>query len=86
MPGSKRSGEQQMVADKIEVMGATLVELARPGMTHKQLFEAVRREHPKASKKEIVRAAFYALTLCSDAEPDKAGRLQDFALVERVGS
>ena len=74
-----------MVASKIEEMSATLVKLAKPGMTHRQLFEVVRRKHPEASKKEIVRAAFYAVTTCCDAELVKARRLQDFALVERVG-
>ncbi len=45
----------------------------------------MRKEHPKASKKEIVRAAFMALIVHADQEPEKAKRLHDFALAERVG-
>lgn len=74
-----------MVASRIEELSAALVKLAKPGMSHKQLIEAVRQEHPNASKKEIVRAAFYSLITGADADISKAKQLQDFALVERVG-
>ncbi len=74
-----------MVASRIEELSAALVKLARPGMSHKQLIEAVRREHPSASKKEIVRAAFYSLITSADGDVSKANQLQDFALAERVG-
>ncbi len=53
-------------------------------MTPKQLLKAARKEHPKASKQDIVRAAFYALIANVDAEPDKASKLQAFALSERA--
>ena len=74
-----------MVASRIEELSAALVKLAKPGMSHKQLIEAVRQEHPNASKKEIVRAAFYSLITSADADVIKASQLQEFALVERVG-
>jgi hypothetical protein len=75
-----------MAARKIEEISATLVKLAKPGMTHKQLLEAARLEHPEASKKEIVRAAFYALTTSADTDLGKAMQLQRFALTERLGT
>lgn len=45
----------------IEIIAATLWTLVKPGMKPKELCAAVREQHPEASKKEIVRAAFYAL-------------------------
>ncbi len=75
-----------MAARKIEEISATLAKLAKPGMTHKQLLEAPRLEHREASKKEIVRAAFYAVTTGADTDLSKAMQLQRFALTERLGA
>jgi hypothetical protein len=63
---------------------ATLLELARPKMTPKELLKAARKAHPSATKKEIVRAAFRSLITVSDTDADKAAMLQDFALQERA--
>jgi hypothetical protein len=71
---------------QVNELSATLLRLATPGMKHKELLRAVRAEHPKASKKEIVRAAFYALIGTADADPGKAQQLQSFALAERQGA
>jgi hypothetical protein len=38
-----------------------------------------------ASRKEIVRAAFLAVITASDANPEAAARLHNFALGERAG-
>jgi hypothetical protein len=62
----------------------TLVELARPKMTPKELLKAARKAHPDASKKDIVRAAFRSLITVADSDADKAVLLQNFALTERA--
>ena len=58
--------------------------LAEPGIKRKELIAAVREKHPKASKKDIVRAAFYVLTSTAEGDVERARRLQDFALTERT--
>jgi hypothetical protein len=73
-----------MAVRQIEKISETLTRLATPGLKPKKLLKAVRKEHPQASKKEIARAAFFALIVAADQDPDKAKRLQDFALVERT--
>lgn len=67
----------------IEQLATTLQGLAGPGIKRKELFAAVREKHPKASRKDIVRAAFYALTSAVDGDVERAQRLHDFALSER---
>jgi len=62
----------------------TLVELARPKMTPKELLKAARKAHPDASKKDIVRAAFRSLITVADTDAEKAVLLQNFALAERA--
>ncbi len=44
---------------------------------------AVRKEHPNASKKDVVRAAFYALIAHADSDMERAFRLHEFAMIER---
>jgi hypothetical protein len=68
----------------IEQLATTLQELAGPGAKRKELIAAVREKHPKASKKDIVRAAFFALTSAVDGDVERAQRLHDFALSERT--
>ncbi len=75
-----------MKASNLHAISETLLKCATPDMPPKQLLKAVRKEHPKATKKEIVHGAFYALITHADAEPDKAVRLQAFALSERTGA
>ncbi|BAQ45933.1 MULTISPECIES: hypothetical protein [Methylobacterium] len=69
----------------IQVLAATLRKLAKPGIKRKDLIAAVRNEHPDATNKEIVRAAFYALTHDADADPEQTHHLHAFALTERAG-
>ena len=78
-----------MAKDKAKDTGgssieATLIALARPKMTPKELLKATRKAHPDASKKEIVRAAFRSLISVADSDADKAAILQNFALQERA--
>ena len=70
---------------EMENLARTIARLARPDMRPKQLIEAVRDEHPKASKKDIVRAAFYAVIVSADKDPVQARRLHKFALEQRRG-
>ncbi len=51
----------------IEEISATLHRLAKPKSTPKELLKAVRKHHPDATKKAIVRAAFYSIIANADA-------------------
>lgn len=73
-----------MKADELEQIGDTLLALASPRMKPKDLLKAVKEIHPRASKKEIVRAAFYAIIARADDEPEKSRTLQAFAIAERL--
>lgn len=68
----------------IEEIAATLRSIAAPGMKPKAIRIAVRERHPEASKKEIVRAAFYAVTDTPPAGQAATAELHTFALAERV--
>ena len=74
--------------DKAKEVGgsieATLLKLAKPKMTPKELLKAARKAHPDASKKEIIRAAFHSIITVADSDVDKAALLQNFALQERA--
>jgi hypothetical protein len=70
----------------MEALSATLWSLAVPGMTPKALRAAVRERHPEASKKDIVRAAFYALIEARSQDNQTVDALHQFALVERIPS
>jgi hypothetical protein len=73
-----------MAKSDIEEIGETLHALATPGLKPKDLLKAVREKHPKASKKTIVRAAFYSIIANSERdEPAKAQALHNFAIAER---
>ena len=62
----------------------TLLELARPKMTPKELLKAARKAHPTASKKDIIHAAFRSIITVADTDAEKAVLLQNFALQERA--
>lgn len=72
----------------IDEIAATLRGVAAAGMKPKELLSAVRERHPEASKKEVVRAAFYALiedqSHGKDPAPEPAGDLHAFAIQERA--
>ncbi|QIA23267.1 hypothetical protein [Mesorhizobium sp. AA22] len=66
---------------------STLTKLVTPEMSPKQLMNAARKAHPKASKKAIARAAFYSLIANADhQDSDKSKKLQAFAISERTQS
>lgn len=83
MQRHNREWEVNVVSRKMEKIGDTLLRLATPDRTAKQLRKAAHKEHPTASKSEIARAAFWALINTVETHPEKALRLQDFALAER---
>lgn len=69
---------------EIETLAATVSALAAPGVKPKELVAAVREKHPKASKKEVVHAAFYALTDGTSYDAEKGKNLYTFAMSERA--
>ncbi|MCJ2072859.1 hypothetical protein MKK75_29385 [Methylobacterium sp. J-030] len=68
----------------IQEIAATLRSIAAPGMKPKAIRIAVKERHPEASKKEIVRAAFYAVAEGPSAGQEATAELHTFALAERV--
>ena len=73
-----------MKSDDLKTIGETLIRVVTPDMTPKQLLKLARRAHPNASKKDVVRAAFYSMIVNADSQPSKAEKLQDFAIRERT--
>jgi hypothetical protein len=69
--------------EPVQSLEATLISLAKPKMSPKELLKLTRKAHPDASKKEIVRAAFRSLITAADTDAEKALLLQDFAIKER---
>ncbi len=67
-----------------EKIQGTLLKLAKPKMSPRELLKQTRKAHPDASKKEIIRAAFASIIAVADSDIDKALLLQDFALQERA--
>ena len=65
---------------------ATLISLAKPGMSSKQLQKEVSKAFPKASKKDIRLAAFGAMIAIVEKSPDEAMQLQDLAISKATDS
>ena len=61
----------------------TLLKLAKPKMSPKELLRETRKLHPEASKKDIVRAAFASIIAVADEDGETALALHDFAIKER---
>lgn len=68
----------------IGAIAETLRGEAASGMKPKDLMAAVRRKHPDVSKKEIVRAAFYALIESHSTNAEHLSDLHNFAIGERA--
>ena len=75
-----------MKPDELQQIGNALLTIVKPDMKPKQLMKAIQKSYPKASKQDIVRAAFFAIIANADAEPAKAKKLQAFAIGERTGT
>jgi hypothetical protein len=78
---TKKKGEK---AEEKQSLEATLLKLAQPKMSPKELLKLARKAHPEASKKDIIHAAFHSIIRVADSDVDKAMLLQDFALKERA--
>lgn len=68
----------------LTAISKTILELAMSGMSPKDLMRAARSAHPEASRKDVVRAAFYAIIANAGLEPHKLPAVHDFALKERA--
>jgi hypothetical protein len=73
-----------MEAEEMQAIADTLMRVVTPEMSPKQLLKAARKEHPKASKKDIARAAFFSIIANAEEDHGKAKNLQAFAIAERV--
>lgn len=69
---------------EIEEMAATIRELATPGMGPKALIDAVRQRHPKATKKEVARAAFMSVIHSTEHDPGYTQELHDLAMKRAI--
>ena|SRR3954454_5735323 len=67
----------------LQEIARTVSTLATPGMKPKDLVAAVRKRHPDASKKQVSRAAFMAMIIAAEADPNRATELQELALGSR---
>jgi|UPI00055CE099 hypothetical protein len=68
----------------LKELGEDILREVRSDVTPKKLMAAVRKAHPEASKKEIIRAAFYALIAHADESPEELVPLHKFALEHRA--
>jgi hypothetical protein len=68
----------------VNAIVTTLTKLAQPETSPKKLFAQVSEAHPKASKKDIIRAAFRALIDNAAEDPGKADRLHEMAIDHRA--
>lgn len=76
--------EFQSWAQEMRAIADTLMCVVTPDMKLKQLLKAARKEHPEATKKDIARAAFFALITHSEEDYGKEKNLQAFAIAERL--
>ena len=69
--------------DKPDTLETTLLKLATPNISPREMLRQAKRLHPKASKKEIIRAAFSSLIVSADKDIEASLALQNFAITER---
>lgn len=69
---------------EIEDIADSVLRWACPGTAPKTLMSAVRKDHPFASQRGVVRGAFYALIVHADEDIERARRIYDFAMSERT--
>lgn len=68
---------------KDDTLEATLLKLATPNISPKDLLREARKLHPKATKKDIIRAALSSMIHTADQDVEKSQALQNFAFAER---
>jgi|GEM_PF-1538296 hypothetical protein len=64
-------------------LSTTLKQLANEGATPKAMMQKIKKLHPKASKKQIIRAAFLQMIDTAEHDLHASRALQNFALEER---
>lgn len=69
--------------DEANEIGVTLLQLVQPGVSPRELLRLVRKQHPKARKRNIVLAAFAAILAIADSDLERALLLQNFAIRSR---
>jgi hypothetical protein len=74
-----------MQMSKIEEIASTVLLVLKPGMKPKELLKAVEQAHPKASKKDVARGAFFAMLTIAEKSPDTAQVLYAAGMSLRVG-
>lgn len=67
-------------------MAAALRSIAEPGMKPKALRTAIRKRYPDARKKEIVRAALFAVVEAASPDRDETLQRHDSTLTERIAA
>lgn len=67
----------------ISAIAKTVSDLAAPGMTAKDLLKEVRKRHPEASKKQVTRAAFYAVIVGAEQGSQETGNIHGMAISTR---
>jgi hypothetical protein len=80
---ARRASMKEKAMAEIARIAETVERLAKPGMEPKDLLDAVRKEHPHATKKEVARAAFYAVILASEQDSDRVTELHHIAVDTR---
>jgi hypothetical protein len=65
---------------------AALLDLVKRVVSPKELLQAVQKQHPKASKKQIVLATFAAMIDAASKDPYTATKLHGFAIVNRTAT
>jgi ERCC4-related helicase len=73
-----------MNAEEMQAIADTLRRVVMPNMKPKELLKIVKSQHPKASKKEIARAAFLSIIAHAEEDYGKTKNLQAFAIAARV--
>ncbi|UXN75900.1 hypothetical protein N8D56_27300 (plasmid) [Devosia sp. A8/3-2] len=68
---------------KQETLETTTAKLAKERGSPKTIMEEVRRLYPRASKKQIIQAAFAQMIERAEEDLDASRRLQDLAIAER---
>ena len=77
----RRPGRRRLAAVSAQISQAASWAADEEGTLAR--LKAARKAHPKASKKEIAQAAFYAILSAPDREPATAKKLHAFAIKTR---
>jgi hypothetical protein len=64
-----------------QTIQTTLMTLAKPRVSARDLLKAAKLAHPEAPKSEFISAAFASIVAVADSDPDKALLLESFALM-----